>query len=115
MRLSLETGAVPDGALSRYLRSDGGVLSVTRVREKCDEASEGCGTFGFTQNDRMNYAYRTLGMDARIPGGTPSWNPTLAHRTRKDGAPGFAQNARAFSGCFASSLRSGTVSSQPRR
>jgi hypothetical protein len=27
-------------------------------------------------------------MDARIPCGTSSWNPTLAHRTRKDGAPG---------------------------
>ena len=27
-------------------------------------------------------------MDARIPCGTRSRNPTLAHRTRKDGAPG---------------------------
>src|ERR1700675_2755575 len=27
-------------------------------------------------------------MDARIPCGAGSWNPTLAHRTRKDGAPG---------------------------
>ncbi len=37
MRLSLETGAVLDGPLSRYLRTDCGAESVMCVREKCDE------------------------------------------------------------------------------
>jgi hypothetical protein len=32
--------------------------------------------------------WRIWGMDARIPCGTGSSNPTLAHGTRKDGAPG---------------------------
>jgi hypothetical protein len=36
-RLSLETGAVLDGALSRYLRRGWWCLSVMSVLEKCDE------------------------------------------------------------------------------
>ena len=37
MRSSLETGALLNGALSRYLRSDCGGKSVMSVRGKCDE------------------------------------------------------------------------------
>ncbi len=37
MRWSLETGAIPDGGLSRNHRTPWWWLSVMVVREKCDE------------------------------------------------------------------------------